>query len=508
MGVSDAEMGVPVTLGAEASNVPFDGRGAARTSSQTRRRGTVVRRALAAGDVVALTIAFVLAIAAAGDGSPQNLPVWLEALVFVCTLPVWIVVAKANGLYDRDEIRPDHSTVDELSGVAQLVTLGTWSIFLFSSLTHVGDPAPLKLALFWLFAIVLVPIGRATARHLCHHAPGYVQNTLIVGRNPTARLVEDKIRRHPEYGLNVIGLVNEVDGQNGATDPVTGSPVLGSLTDLGRLAERHDVERVVIASSFEAQHSALTAIHALKDRDIHVDVVPHLYEFVSPSTGVHAIEGLLLLGLPPLTLSRSSRFVKRLLDVAGSALGLVVCAPFWLLVALAIKLDSRGPVLFRQVRMGAGDRTFTMLKFRTMVVDAEEQKDLLADLNHHRRNGQDACMFKAPDDPRVTRVGRFLRRFSLDEIPQLVNVLKGEMSLVGPRPLVLDEHEHVQQWARKRLELRPGITGLWQVLGRSDIPFPEMVRLDYVYVTSWSLGGDLRILLKTAPAVFRAREAY
>jgi lipopolysaccharide/colanic/teichoic acid biosynthesis glycosyltransferase len=199
--------------------------------------------------------------------------------------------------------------------------------------------------------------------------------------------------------------------------------------------------------------------------------------------------------------------MKRSVDVVGSLIGLVLFAPLWLLIAVAIKLDSRGPVLFRQVRMGA-DHTFEILKFRTMVVDADERKADLASLNLHRSNGGEPLMFKAPNDPRTTRLGRLLRRFSLDEVPQLVNVLRGEMSLVGPRPLILDEHEHVTEWARKRLELRPGITGLWQVLGRSDIPFPEMVRLDYVYVTSWSFGGDLRILLRTVPAVLRSRDAY
>jgi lipopolysaccharide/colanic/teichoic acid biosynthesis glycosyltransferase len=168
-----------------------------------------------------------------------------------------------------------------------------------------------------------------------------------------------------------------------------------------------------------------------------------------------------------------------------------------LAIAALIKLESRGPVLFRQVRMGFHEREFVIFKFRTMAADAEERKQDVAHLNKHALNGGDARMFKVPDDPRLTRVGRILRRYSLDELPQLLNVVRGEMSLVGPRPLILDEHRFVDDWGLRRLDLKPGITGLWQVLGRDSIPFEEMVRLDYQYVTTWSLWNDLRLLFRT-----------
>ncbi len=173
----------------------------------------------------------------------------------------------------------------------------------------------------------------------------------------------------------------------------------------------------------------------------------------------------------------------------------MLLAPFFAVAAIAIKLDSPGPVFFRQTRVGRGDREFKILKLRTMVADADERKDEVAHLSKHR--GGDERMFKVSHDPRVTRVGRFLRRFSLDEFPQLFNVLRGDMSLVGPRPLIPDEHHHVDGWARRRLDLKPGMTGLWQVLGRDDIPFGEMVGLDYRYVTTWSLARDLKLILMT-----------
>ena len=200
-------------------------------------------------------------------------------------------------------------------------------------------------------------------------------------------------------------------------------------------------------------------------------------------------------------------FLKRLIDVAIALVALVVLAPVFLLIALLIKLDSRGPVFFRQLRMGANG-SFRIYKFRTMVADADARKKDVLQINQHAQPGGDARMFKAPNDPRVTRVGRVLRRFSLDELPQLINVLVDDMSLVGPRPLILEEDCHVEDWARRRLDLKPGITGPWQVLGRSEIPFGEMVTLDYMYVTQWSLQEDFKLLLRTIPAAIRSRNAY
>jgi len=192
-----------------------------------------------------------------------------------------------------------------------------------------------------------------------------------------------------------------------------------------------------------------------------------------------------------------------------SSIGIVLLTPVFALIALVIKLDSRGPVFFRQVRMGEDEKPFLMLKFRTMKADADARKVEFAHLNKHAGPGGDSRMFKISGDPRVTRVGRFLRRYSLDELPQLLNVLRGEMTLVGPRPLIPDEDRYVNDWARKRLDLKPGMTGLWQVLGRNEIPFGEMMKLDYLYVTSWSLWLDIRLLLRTLPLMLKgARGAY
>jgi lipopolysaccharide/colanic/teichoic acid biosynthesis glycosyltransferase len=200
--------------------------------------------------------------------------------------------------------------------------------------------------------------------------------------------------------------------------------------------------------------------------------------------------------------------LKRGLDLVVSSTALLLLAPVLIAIAVAIRLDSRGPVMFRQTRRGKAEEVFQIFKFRTMSADAESRKYELSHLNMHLAPGGDPRMFKIPDDPRVTRVGGFLRRTRLDELPQLLNVVKGEMSLVGPRPIILDEDQYVNGWARRRLDLRPGMTGLWQVLGASDIPFDEMTKLDYRYVTNWSLAEDLRLIMLTIPSILRRRAAY
>ena len=239
---------------------------------------------------------------------------------------------------------------------------------------------------------------------------------------------------------------------------------------------------------------------------VQVDIVPRLYEVIGSRMQVHDVEGLPLVGLRVPRLSRSSRLLKRSLDLVLSIALLIVFAPLLAYAALRIKLESPGPVLFRQERMGAGGRRFRIVKFRTMYADAEERKAELAHLNKHTEDGP--TMFKIPDDPRITPFGHFLRRWSIDELPQLWNVLRGEMSLVGPRPLILAEDENVVGAGRQRLRLTPGVTGLWQVLGRSDIPFREMITLDYLYVTNWSLWGDVKLLARTVPRVLQKTGAY
>jgi exopolysaccharide biosynthesis polyprenyl glycosylphosphotransferase len=356
---------------------------------------------------------------------------------------------------------------------------------------------------FWVGAIGLITAFRIVARAICRTRSAYLQNAVIVGTGAVAQRVALKIRNHPEYGINVVGSV-EVDSPPKDRALAVGEMrLLGAPSQLPMLIPLLDVERVIVALPTDSHEELANLVRPIQDLDVQIDVVPLLYELLGPGVELHTVEGIPLLGLPRAHLGPSSKLIKRAFDLILGGAALVVLAPLFALIAIAIKVDSPGPVFFRQVRMGAGSRTFSIFKFRSMVNDADDWKDALSHLNRHARASGDPRMFKIDGDPRVTRVGRVLRRFALDELPQLLNVMRGEMSLVGPRPLVLNEDQHVNDWGRKRLALKPGMTGLWQVLGSSSIPFEEMVRLDYLYVTSWSLSGDMRLILRTLPIMLR-----
>ena len=482
--------------------------GSAVSQPKERRRAWIIRRALLVADLAGLAIAFAVAQLAFGrhDAAVDRLSAVGEAGMFVLTLPMWVAAANLYGLYDRDQERADHSTADDVSAIFHLVTMVTFLFLLGTWVTGLADPSATKLMAFWAIAILAVPLARACARGLCRRSSLYVQKTVIVGSGKVAQLVARKLLRHPEFGVDLVGFVDE---RWERSEDIDRPELLGSIEHLPAIIEAHRVERVVIAFPTVSDDRALDTIRVLRHLTVQVDVVPRFFEILSPNVDVHAVEGLPLIGLRPFRLSRSAQVAKRVTDVVTSTVALVVLAPLFLAVALALKLESRrAPVFFRQVRMGMGDRTFLIFKFRTMVNGAEEMKPGLEHLNMHGSADQNGHMFKIPDDPRVTRLGRFLRRTSIDELPQLINVFRGEMSIVGPRPLVLDEDQHVRRWARRRLTFHPGITGPWQALGRSDIPFEEMICLDYLYVTEWSLVNDFKWVVRTVPALFRQRNAY
>ena len=470
-----------------------------RQAAVVRHRGWLIRRLLLLTDLLGLLGAFLLAeLIFAGTTANAGNPL-LEIVLFGATLPGWVVVARFYGLYSQDDRRTNHTTVDEVANIFHMVTVSTWLFFAFAWLTGVVHPAVPKLLLFWALAAILLPVLRTSARAFARSSVNFLQNAVIVGAGDVGQAVAEKLLRHPEYGINLVGFVDsEPREQRSSLAHLT---ILGPPERLHSVIEALDVERVIIAFSRDSHERVLELIRSLKDSFVQIDIVPRFFELIGPGVGISAVEGIPVLGLPPRALGLSSRVLKRSMDVAVSAALLVLLLPGLLVVVVLIKLDSRGPAFFRQPRVGAGGREFSIVKLRTMVEGADDQKHAFAHLNKHASG--DARMFKIPDDPRVTRVGRLLRRVSLDELPQLFNVLRGNMSLVGPRPLIPSEDEQVEAWGRSRLDLKPGMTGLWQVLGRSDIPFEEMVRLDYLYVTSWSLWRDLQLLCATAPAMFK-----
>jgi exopolysaccharide biosynthesis polyprenyl glycosylphosphotransferase len=453
------------------------------------RRDYIIRRLLVGADALGVVLA--LAVTAAVDplGGSGKVVVW--GLV---TLPMWIVVFKLYGLYDRDLKRVSHSTVDDLPWLFHGVMIGTlltWA--LFKGLPP-GRLPFLAVIAFGLTSLVAISSLRTFARSAAIKVLG-PERVAIVGSDHMAQLLVRKMRAHPEYGLNPIGMI--LPGEQ-STVPLD-VPVLNGSGDIAEIARREGVDRLVVSHSELPADEVVDVVRRCKGLAMKVSLLPQIFDALGPSVEIDDVEGVTLLGINPPVLGRSSRAMKRALDIAGAATLLVVLLPVLLAVALAVKLDSRGPVFFRQSRVGKGSTRFNVLKFRTMYADAEARREeLLAD-------SIDPNWLHLEDDPRITRVGRRLRHLSLDELPQLWNVLRGEMSLVGPRPLIEAEDKMIGGWGRSRLDLTPGITGVWQVLGRTNIPFEEMVKLDYLYVTNWSLWTDIRLLLRTLPVVITRR---
>jgi exopolysaccharide biosynthesis polyprenyl glycosylphosphotransferase len=503
----------------------------ARSTGSLRRRSWLMSRMLLLGDVVALALAFVVTQIAtplltstrAGAVEP-----WTELAVFLLTIPLWALLGVAYGLYGRDAVRTDHTTVDDLVPTFHLVTVGAWLVYAGSWLTKVASPTPTKIGVFWVSTILLVTAARTAVRHIGRRRVEYLQNTVIVGAGHVGQLVARKLLRHPEWGLNVVGFV---DCKPKERHPdLHQLPVLGSPDSMPAIVRLLDVERVVIAFSGESHAETVMLVRRLADLHVHVDIVPRLFESVGPSGYVQTLEGLPIIGLPPLRFSSLSRFAKRTLDVAGAVCGLVVLAPLLLVIAAAIRIDSPGSPFYRQVRTGRNGEPFRLFKFRTMHLNfcrgtafggaaaEEEYARLMSDptrVEELHRYGKVKC------DPRITKVGSVLRRTSLDELPQLLNVVLGHLSLVGPRPIEPQEmrdysgaegdvpglvREVTGYWEIP--DLRPGVTGYWQINGRSDSGYAERARLDAAYVRNWSLRLDIEILAKTLRVLISTRGAY
>jgi exopolysaccharide biosynthesis polyprenyl glycosylphosphotransferase len=339
-------------------------------------------------------------------------------------------------------------------------------------------------------AVLLVPFGRRTVVRA--FGTPTVTRILVVGTGQVADRLAARLSRCPDTVL--VGAVDDA--------PVGGHAVLGGVDDLPRLCEQHAVDRIIVAFTLSPDSTTLERLRRLGGQ-VPISVIPRLFELHSWRSEVEELHGLPLLHVPPASLGTGAQLAKRALDLTLALVALLVSLPFGLAFAAAIKLDSKGPVFFRQERMGRGGQTFEIFKFRTMTDDAWQNRSQVA-----ARNEVDGPLFKMARDPRVTRVGRFLRRTSIDELPQLINVVRGEMSLVGPRPLPTEESRRLDGAALARFDVAPGLTGLWQVSGRSDLTYADLQHLDSVYVRSWSLMWDLRIILATPASVLGGRGAY
>jgi len=367
-----------------------------------------------------------------------------------------------------------------------------------------------------LIALPAATIGCLLARfavrkvlHRAHERGKFLRRVVVVGYHRAVQQIVEQLRRERYHGMEVIGAclpepVATRDGRRLVVRTQVDVPVFGAFHDVAAAVEKADADTVIVLSCPEFDSTALRRLAwQLERAEVDLVVASALLDIGVDRTSIRVIDGLPMLQVGHARLRGTRRVIKGAFDFVMAALGLVVLSPLMVAIAIIIRVTSPGPALFRQVRVGRNGRVFKIVKFRTMYTDAEARLPELAKLNEH-----DGLLFKMRNDPRVTRIGAFLRRYSIDELPQLINVLRGEMSLVGPRPPLPSEVALYPLDMRRRLAVKPGLTGLWQVSGRADLPWEEVVRLDLRYVEAWSLTLDLVILLRTVTAVFRSSGAY
>jgi exopolysaccharide biosynthesis polyprenyl glycosylphosphotransferase len=442
-------------------------------------RDALLRRMLAIADgSAALLVGLSLALSVNGTT--------VEAAWGAVFAPVWILFAKVHGLYDGDQRTLRHLTVDDVPKVLVWALTGTAALGLFLWATPARTPTIDDALLAWMVAVAAALVLRAVARFFWRRIVP-PERAVIVGSGALADATRRKLALFPDIHARV---VDQVDEETAAALPAE-SPVLNG------------VDRLILAS--QAIDEALLAklLAFCREQSVKLSVIPPARGMFGTAVRLNHVADLPVVEYNTWDVSRSTLFLKRTLDVVVSSTALVLLSPLFLLVALAIKLETRGPAIFTQLRAGQDGRPFRMLKFRTMVLDAEAQLAQLVPFE-----SLDAPMFKLRDDPRVTRTGRLLRRTSIDELPQFLNVLRGDMSLVGPRPEQLDLVERYRPEHRFRLLVRPGVTGPMQVFGRGELTFEERLAVERDYIENLSLGRDLRILAMTLVPVVSGRGAY
>ena len=461
----------------------------ARGPAASMRRDALFRRTLLIADTVAIVGAFVLTVVL----SSRSLQLTWAGILGV---PILLIGAKMLGLYDRDETLLRKTTLDEAPKLFQAATLCALVAWLMGGLIVSGELDRHEALFLWLTLAILLMLARTGARAIALRiAP--VERCLFIGDQTSADAIRSKLTEHGGVRAKMVAHLNLDKAAPWSTDSFSQS----RLSEVRDLARTLDVHRAIVAPRSADAGEMLDLVRTLKAVGVRVSVLPRLLEVVGSSVEFDDLHGVTVMGVRRFDLTRSSSAMKRGFDLIGASIGLLAISPLLIAVAIAIKLDSpSGPVFFRQLRVGRHGKRFRMFKFRTMILDADAMKDSLRD----RNEAQDG-LFKIADDPRITRVGKILRKSALDELPQLLNIITGEMSLVGPRPLVVEEDERIEGWHRRRLELMPGMTGHWQILGPARVPLREMMAIDYLYVANWSLWTDIKILLRTVPHVIGRR---
>jgi len=481
------------TTAPAAASTPAGGRRPQeqRELSAWRRQGAVLRRLLALGDWGALLLSLCIVTA---TSSATNVGDLFWAVLFS---PAWVIVVKLQGLYDKDHRRIRHSTLDELPSLISASVIGTLVLDGLLAISPAGPLSPASAIGVGIGTFLISFVLRGVLRFLWHRLTGQALG-LVIGPPKAVDLVARRVSTHPEARLALVGYL-AAESEETAKE----LPRLGSLADISHVARELAIERVVVSEQSMSKLDAEKLIEECKAEGLALTFLPQHYGLLGPGIELNRLAELPVLDFRFSDPPRSTVAMKRAMDVVVSALLLLLFSPLLLGVALWILLDDGRPVFFRQRRAGKDGEPFTMVKFRTMVTDAEQRLPELVDIA-----SLDQPAFKIPDDPRITRSGRWLRRTSFDELPQLWNVLRGDMSLVGPRP----EEESVvalyDERQRGRLAIKPGLTGPMQVYGRSDLTFEERLAMERDYLDNLSLLTDLAILLRTPRAMVRGEGAY
>jgi exopolysaccharide biosynthesis polyprenyl glycosylphosphotransferase len=462
---------------------------------------------LALSDAVALTVAIGIIRLTGSHDDDLSTPPPGTIFQIAAIAGLLVVLAGALGLYGSAERRAQRRTVDETTRLLVLCLAAAYAL-VTAGWVGAGSPSVLGALLLPAVALTLLVAGRSLTRGWTLRRDSARENAVIVGTGEMARMAARKLERHREYGIDLAGFVDDVP--DGSSPEIGGARLLGSLERLPDIIRSHRIDRVIIADCAGGDHELIATIRGLDDTDTYVDIVPGWNQLMGPKTMLHELEGLPLVSLAPRSRKpRAALAVKRAFDVVAASTLLVVTAPLFALAAWRIRRDSPGPVIFRQTRLGAGMRDFTMLKFRTMAVhtDAAPHQQYIERAMNGEVPADHGELQKLDREDVITGPGRWLRRSSLDELPQLVNVLRGDMSLVGPRPCIPYEAAHFAPHQFERFSMPAGITGLWQVTARGHATFAEALEMDVVYVRDWSLRLDGSLLARTVVEVLRKGKA-
>jgi exopolysaccharide biosynthesis polyprenyl glycosylphosphotransferase len=423
------------------------------------------------------------------------------------TSPILFFALKLCGMY---ETRTRLRILDRIPKIVGAVNVYLVFLLIMSFLLDSSVATRGFLVFFWMLSIAFLFAGRMMLQMLQSIAgisDVVMRNTLIVGSGKVGKEVARKLQRHESFGLRPIGLIDDDPLYTEFEEPeLKGMRVLGGLNDMTRIIGDFDVEKVVIAFTGASSEQLLDLASRCNKMGVECSIVPRLFEVITDEIVVNEIGGIPLIRLREKKIGGYRKLLKSAEDYLLGAIVLMLIWPIILITAIAIKLDTPGPVFFRHKRVGKNGKCFDCLKFRSMMDGACNMQEELVNGDAEAEHGW--LCWKIQDDPRVTRVGKWIRKFSIDELPQIFNVLSGKMSLVGPRPHIKEEVHEYKDWHKQRLNVKPGITGLWQVSGRSELPFDEMIKLDLYYIETWSLWMDFKIIVRTFSAIISSNGAY